>query len=75
MGFDIWTMNVPVMQPTVLQNERFLVNTWAYKNNLPQRGDIVAKVWRNVGYISSISLSATIHLEVINRASIFYFHL
>lgn len=30
------------MQPTVLQGDKFLVDTWAYKNNLPKRGDIVA---------------------------------
>ena len=42
MGFDIMNMNVPVMQPTVLQGDRFLVDTWCYKNNLPKRGDIIA---------------------------------
>ena len=42
MGFDIMNMDVPVMQPTVLQGERFLVDTWAYRNRLPERGDIIA---------------------------------
>lgn len=41
MGFDILSMNVPVMQTTVLENENFLVNTWAYENSLPKRGDII----------------------------------
>jgi signal peptidase I len=42
MGFDIMSMSVPAMEPTVLQGERFLVNTWAYKNKIPERGDVVA---------------------------------
>ena len=42
MGFDIMKMGVAVMRPTVLQGERFLVNTWAYKQAEPERGDIIA---------------------------------
>jgi signal peptidase I len=42
MGFDIMTMAVPVMQPTILQGDKFLVDTWAYEKSLPKRGDIVA---------------------------------
>ena len=42
MGFDIMQMGVPVMQPAVPQGVRFLVDTWAYNNKLPERGDIVA---------------------------------
>ncbi len=41
LGFDIMSMNVPVMQPTILEGEKFLVNTWAYKRSLPKRGDII----------------------------------
>lgn len=40
MGFDIMSMNVPVMQPTLLQDDRFLVDTWVRKNEL-KRGVIV----------------------------------
>ncbi len=42
MGFDIMSMSVPVMQPAVLEGDRFLVDTWAYKNNKPKKGDIIA---------------------------------
>lgn len=42
MGFDIMSMSVPVMHPTVLQGDKFLIDTWAYKNRNPKRGDIVA---------------------------------
>ncbi len=42
MGFDILSMNVPVMQPAVLQNDKFIVDPWAYKSEDPKRGDIVA---------------------------------
>lgn len=45
MGFDIMSMNVPVMEPTVLQDDKFLVNTWAYKKVLPKRGDIVVHLF------------------------------
>jgi signal peptidase I len=47
MGFDIMSMGVPVMQPTVLPYEKFLVNTWAYKNSLPQRGDVIVHSFNN----------------------------
>ena len=40
MGFDIMSMDVTVMQPTLLQGERFLVDTWVQKNEL-KRGTIV----------------------------------
>ncbi len=42
MGFDILSMSVPAMQPTILQGDKFLVDTWAYKKALPKTGDIVA---------------------------------
>lgn len=41
MGFDVLSMDVPAMQPAVMQGEKFLVDTWAYANKLPERGDIV----------------------------------
>jgi signal peptidase I len=41
LGFDILRMDVPVMQPTIFKDDKFLIDTWAYKNNLPKRGDIV----------------------------------
>ena len=41
LGFDIMSMGVPVMQPTVVEGEQFLVDTWAYKNRIPRRGDII----------------------------------
>jgi hypothetical protein len=42
MGSDVLSMNVPVMQPIVLQNDKFVVDTWAYQSENPKRGDIVA---------------------------------
>src|SRR6476659_2633325 len=45
MGFDIMSMDVPVMEPTLLQGERFLVNTWAAESGL-KRGDIVVHSFR-----------------------------
>jgi signal peptidase I len=40
MGFDIMSMDVPVMQPTLLEGERFLVDTWTTERGL-KRGTIV----------------------------------
>lgn len=40
MGFDIMSMDVPVMQPTLLQGDRFLVDTWIMKSQL-NRGTVV----------------------------------
>jgi signal peptidase I len=40
MGFDIMSMEVPVMQATILQGDRFLVNTWIRKNQL-KKGNVV----------------------------------
>lgn len=40
MGFDVMSMDVAVMQPTLLQGERFLVDTWVQKGDL-KRGTIV----------------------------------
>lgn len=40
MGFDIMSMNVPVMQPALLQGDRFLVDTWIEKEEL-KRGTII----------------------------------
>jgi signal peptidase I len=40
MGFDIMSMEVAVMQPTLLKGERLLVDTWVQKNEL-KRGTIV----------------------------------
>jgi signal peptidase I len=40
MGFDIMSMDVTVMQPTILQGERFLVDTWVLKRDL-KRGAVV----------------------------------
>jgi len=40
IGFDIMSMDVPVMQPTLLQGDKFLVNTWANKGVL-KRGAII----------------------------------
>ena len=37
MGIDIMRMAVPVMQPTLLPGDRFIVNTWAYSSRLPKR--------------------------------------
>lgn len=45
MGFDIMSMDVAVMQPTLLQRERFLVDTWVQKNEL-KRGTIVVHSFR-----------------------------
>lgn len=42
MGFDVLSMNVPVMQPVVLQNDKFIIDTWVYRSEDPKRGDIVA---------------------------------
>ncbi len=41
MGFDIMSMSVPVMQPAILQGDKFLVDTWSYKRALPKRGDVI----------------------------------
>ena len=41
LGFDMMSMSVPVMQPTVIEGEQFLVDTWVYKNGTPRRGDII----------------------------------
>ena len=41
LHFDVMLMAVPTMQPTVQEGERFLVNTWVYKKELPQRGEVV----------------------------------
>jgi signal peptidase I len=41
MGFEVLSMNVPVMQPAVLENDKFIVDTWAYRSDDPNRGDIV----------------------------------
>ena len=41
MGFDMLKMDVSVMQPAINQNEKFLVDTWAYKATQPKRGDII----------------------------------
>lgn len=42
MGFDIMSMDVRVMEPSVLQGDKFLVDTWIYKNDKPKKGDVVA---------------------------------
>lgn len=39
MGFDIMSMDVPVMQPTLMQGDRFLVDTWITESKL-KRGSI-----------------------------------
>lgn len=41
LGFDIMSMNVSVMQPAIFQGDKFLVDTWVYRNYKPKRGDIV----------------------------------
>lgn len=40
MGFDVMRMDVPVMQPTLLPGDRFLVDTWTSDKQLT-RGTIV----------------------------------
>ena len=40
IGFDIMSMDVSVMHPTILQGDRFLVNTWI-RNNQLKRGAII----------------------------------
>lgn len=40
MGFDMMRMDVPVMQPALLEGDRFLVDTWATESRL-KRGTIV----------------------------------
>jgi signal peptidase I len=41
MGFDIMSMDVPVMQPALLQGDRFLVDTWFDKKTSLKRKDII----------------------------------
>ena len=41
MGFDRVSMAVPVMEPEILKGDQLLVDTWAYKSERPQSGDIV----------------------------------
>ncbi len=46
MGFEILRMDVPVMEPALLQGDRFLVDTW--KNNVAvARGTIVVHTFQN----------------------------
>ena len=41
MGFDRVSMAVPVMEPSIRKGEQVLVDTWIYKRETPQRGDII----------------------------------
>ena len=68
LGFDIMSMGVPVMQPTVLQGDRFLVDTWVYKNNLPKKGDIVAHTFNAQQglYLNRIIATGNDKIEIIN---------
>jgi len=68
MGFDIMSMSVSVMQPTVLQGDKFLVNTWAYRNVRPKRGDIVAHSFdgQNGLYLNRVIAIENDQIEIIN---------
>jgi signal peptidase I len=68
IGFDILSMGVPVMQPTVLQGDKFLVDTWVYKNDNPERGDIVAHSFdRQKGlYLNRIIAKENDRIEIKN---------
>ena len=41
MGFDRVSMAVQVMEPEIMPGEQLLVDSWAYKSDDPERGDIV----------------------------------
>ena len=45
MGFDIMSMDVAVMQPSLLQGERSLVDTWVQKWDV-KSGTIVVHSFR-----------------------------
>ena len=72
MGFDIISMGVPVMQPAVLQNDRFIVDTWAYKNDQPMKGDIVAHTFGGQKgiYLNRIIGAANDTIEIKNGVAI-----
>lgn len=41
MGFDRVSMAVPVMEPTIRTGEQLLADTWIYRHETLQKGDIV----------------------------------
>jgi signal peptidase I len=69
MGFDIMSMEVPVMQPSVLQFDRFIIDTWAYNNDLPMKGDIVAHTFegQNGIYLNRIIGASNDTIEIKNN--------
>ncbi len=68
MGFDIMRMDVPVMHPAILEGDKFLVDTWAYKRNLPKRGDIIAHSFNGQQglYLNRIIAVANDKIEIKN---------
>jgi len=68
MGFDIMSMEVSVMQPTILKGEKFLIDTWAYKKISPKRKDIVVhSFYRQAGfYLNRIIAIENDRIEIKN---------
>lgn len=68
IGFDIMSMSVPAMKPTVLQGDKFLVDTWAYKHKTPERGDIVVHSFdgQKGSYLNRIMAMGNDRIEIKN---------
>jgi len=67
MGFDVMSMDVPVMQPTLLQGDRFLVDTWINESQL-KKGTIVVHSFsgQNGLYLNRIVAAAGDRIEIKN---------
>jgi signal peptidase I len=67
MGFDIMSMNVSVMQPALLQGDRFLVDTWTTKRRLKRGAIIVHSFNGQQGfYLNRIIAIEGDKIEIIN---------